>query len=165
MTETMPETGLSADFAVSLTASINGLAAEMRSARRARENLAADVSYVETPPIAFAALPYAAAGWGPNTGFSWAVQRVTVSGFGALSDFVNMFRGTNVAQAVGNNGLFTFQTAVVGGMAEWKPGRTGCILKAEESLVFGGTITGGATFFVNVDVIQVTDAHLPYFLL
>jgi hypothetical protein len=161
---TTPTPGLSLDVAAQLCVSLDSLAAEMQRTRRSRENLAADVAFIETPPITFTAVPAAASGWGPNTGYSWAVQRITVSGFGATTDYLNVYRGTNVAQAAGNNGLFTFQEAVAGGMATWHPGRTGLLLKAEESLVFAGTFTG-TTAFANVDVIQLTDAQLPYFLL
>lgn len=93
------------------------------------------------------------------------MQRITLSGFGATTDYVNLYRGTSTAQAVGNNALFTFQEAVAGGVSTWHPGRTGLVLKAEESLVFGGSVSGGGTFFANIDVIQLTDAQLPYFLL
>jgi hypothetical protein len=163
MTPSMP--GLEIDFSAQVAASIGGLTEELRADRLRRQNLAADVAYLETPPISFTALPYAAVGWGPNTGFNWAVQRVTMSGFGATTDYVNMYRGTITAQAVGENGLYTFQVPVVGGLSEWKPGSKGLILKGDESLVFGGTITGGGTFFANVDVIQLTDAQLPSFLI
>jgi len=35
--------------------------------------------------------------------------------------------------------------------------------QSQDSLIFGGSVAGTAT--VNADVIQVTDAQLPYFLL
>lgn len=157
--------GLEIDFNAQVSASINSLTAELRADRHRKERLAADVAFIETPPISFTAVPYAAAGWGPNTGFNWAVQRITMSGFGATTDFVTAYRGTHTAAALGNNALFTFQEAVAGGTATWHPGRTGLVLVGDESLVFNGTITGGGTFFANIDVIQLTDTQLPYFLL
>lgn len=159
--------GLEINFAANVSASIDGLTAELRADRRRKQDLAADVAYIETDAITFTTsttLPYMKSGWGPNTGYAWAVQRMTVSGLGATSDFLTVYRGSSTAHAQGQNALFTFQEAVAGGVAAWHPGRTGLVLKAEESLVFNGTITTGP-FFVNVDVIQLTDAQLPYFLL
>jgi hypothetical protein len=157
--------GLEINFAAQVAASIDGLTTELRADRRRKENLAADVSYIETPALSFTAVPYAAGpAWGPNTGFSWAVQRITIAGFGALADYITAYRGTSTAFTVGNNALYTFQEAVVGGVSTWHPGRTGLILKGEESLVFGGVFSGTIAF-VNIDVIQLTDAQLPYFLL
>jgi hypothetical protein len=159
--------GLEINFAANVSASIDGLTAELRADRRRKQELAADIAYIETPAITFAAtaVPYAAgSGWGPNTGYSWAVQRITVSGFGATTDFLTAYRGNSTAHAVGQNSLYTFQEAVAGGVSTWHPGRTGLILKGEESLVFNGTVTTGP-FFVGIDVIQLTDAQLPYFLL
>jgi hypothetical protein len=156
--------GLEIDFSAQVAASINGLTEELRADRRRKEDLAADVAFLETPPFSFAALPYAAAGWGPNRGFNWAVQSMVVSGLGATGDFINVYRGTTTAHAVGNNARFTFQTLVVGGVSAWHPGRTGFVLKGDESIVFAGSFTTGPVF-VNVDVIQLTDAQLPYFLL
>lgn len=161
---TMP--GLEINFAAAVSASIDELTAELRADRRRKQDLAADIAFVEAPPITFTALPAIATGnWGPNTGYSWAVQRITLSGFGATTDYVTAYRGTTTAATVGNNALFTFQEAVAGGTSTWHPGRTGLVLKAEESLVFGGSVSGGGTFFANIDVIQLTDAQLPYFLL
>jgi len=163
---TPPE--LEINFAAQVSASIDGLVTELKTERRRKENLAADVAYIEAPPITFAAnaLPVAAgSGWGPNTGFNWAVQRITISGFGALTDYITVYRGTTTAHAgAGQNALYTFQEAVAGGVATWHPGRTGFILKGQESIAFNGAATVGP-FLVSVDVIQLTDANLPYFLL
>jgi hypothetical protein len=157
--------GIELDLSARLIASIDGLRASIDRDRRRREDLAADVAFIEAPAYSFTAVPAAQSGWGPNTGFSWAVQRITITGFGATTDYVTAYRGTSTAQTVGNNALYTFQEAVAGGVSTWHPGRTGLVLKAEESLVFGGSISGGGTFFAAVDVIQLTDAQLPYFLL
>jgi hypothetical protein len=160
-----PETGLTADFSLKLSASIDSMTAVMRADLKRKQDMAADVSYIETPALALTALPFVAGiGWGPNTGYSWAVQRMTVAGLGATTDYVIAYRGTSAAQATGNNALYTFQELVAGGTSTWHPGRTGCILKAEESLVFTGTFTGTQAF-VSIDVIQLTDTQLPYFLL
>jgi hypothetical protein len=49
-------------------------------------------------------------------------------------------------------------------VATWHPGRTGLILKPEETLTFGGTFTGTG-LFISFDVIQLHVSKLPYFLL
>lgn len=49
-------------------------------------------------------------------------------------------------------------------MPAWHPGRTGLLLKPNQSLIIAGGTTGN-TYTVNVDVIQVTDDQLPRFLL
>jgi hypothetical protein len=160
-----PETGLTADFSLKLSASIDSMTAVMRADLKRKQDMAADVSYIETPALSFTSLPFVAgSGWGPNTGFHWAVQRMTIAGLGATTDYAIAYRGTASAHAVGNNALYTFQELVAGGTATWHPGRTGLILKGQESLVFGGTFTG-TTGFISIDVIQLTDAQLPYFLL
>jgi len=160
---TTPTAGI--ELEASLALSVGDLIAEMRADRRRKEQLAADVAFIEAPPYSFTAVPAAQSGWGPNKGYNWAVQRITVSGFGATTDYVTAYRGTVTAQAVGNNALYTFQEAVAGGVATWHPGRTGLVLKGDESLVFGGSVSGGGTFFASIDVVQLTDAQLPYFLL
>jgi hypothetical protein len=160
--------GLEIDASAQLALSINGLAAQMAADRRWRADLAADVSFVQAPPFTVASLPAVAGSqWGPNTGFNWAVQRISVSGFGATTDYVNAYRGTTAAQAVGNNALYTFQEAVAGAVSTWHPGRTGLVLRGDESLCFAGTFTGSASapLYFCIDVIQLTDAQLPYFLL
>lgn len=159
----MTSPAIDLQFGVRLAASLDGLAAEMRARRRAEEDLAADVSFITVPAIGFAAVPYAPPGWGPNTGFNWAVQRITIIGFGATTDFVTVYRGTSVTHVQPQNALYTFQEAVAGAGSAWHPGRTALILKGDESLVFGGTFTG-STGYANIDVIQVTDAQLPRFL-
>jgi hypothetical protein len=156
--------GLTLDISADLIAAINGNTAAVRDAERRRLQLAGEVAYIETPSFSFGALPFVAPGWGPNSGFNWAIQSMVLSGFGATTDFVNVYRGNSAAAAVGNNARFTFQQAVAGGAAPWNPGRTGFILKGDESIVFSGTFTG-TTMFASIDVIQVTDAQLPYFLL
>jgi hypothetical protein len=159
---TMPM--LETDFNLRVCASLDGLTSEMRADRMRKQQLAAEVAYIDAPAISFGALPYAPAGWGPNSGYNWAIQRVTMSGFGATTDYITVYRGNSTGFAVGAYALYTFQEAVSGGVATWHPGRTGLVLKGDESIVFGGTFTG-TTAYANIDVVQLTDAQLPYFLL
>jgi len=152
------------DFHADLSAAIGGLTAEMRAERERKLQLALDVSYISAPAMQFSALPGQPDAWGPKTGYAWAVQRVTVAGLGATSDFAIAYRGKSTNDAQPQNALFTFQEAVAGGTATWHPGRTGLILKGNEGLVFGGTFTG-SKLVVSIDVIQLAISKLAYFLL
>jgi hypothetical protein len=156
--------GIEADVGVGLHVALGNLVSEMEAERRRKERLALDVSYVTAPAVSGAALPFATADWGPKAGWVWAVQRITVAGFGATSDFVIAYRGNSTADADPANALFTFQEAVAGGTSTWHPGRTGLILRGRESLVFGGTLTS-STVVISCDVVQLADSKLPYFLL
>lgn len=157
--------GFELNIAAGLTAAIGNLVTELEADRRRKEQLALDVSYVSTPGEALTALPGAMPNaWGPNARYVWAVQRLTIAGFGATSDFVTVYRGNSPNDAVAGNALFTFQEAVAGGVATWHPGRTGLILAPEESLVFGGTFTG-TQLVISADVIQLATPKLPIFLL
>jgi hypothetical protein len=158
-------TDLSAEFQAGLAASIGTLAGELREERQRKIALAQDVAYVEAPAIVGGAVPLNQAGWGPNTSYVWAIQRITVAGLGATTDLVTAYRGTTpVAASAPQNALFSFAIPAAGAVATWHPGRTGLILQPEESLVFGGTFTG-TTLAVSVDVIQLHVSKLPYFLL
>lgn len=156
--------GIEADASVGLHIAVGNLVSELQAEARRKAQLAADVAYISPGAISLASLPVAEADWGPAKGWVWAVQRITVAGFGATSDFVIAYRGTSTTDAVAANALFTFQEAVAGGTATWHPGRTGLVLRGDESLVFGGTITGSAGV-VSIDAIQLAISKLPYFLL
>jgi hypothetical protein len=159
--------GIEADIGVGLHIALGNLVNEMTAERQRKERLALDVTYVSAPGVSYAALPGATADWGPKRGWAWAIQRITVSGLAATTDFATVFRGNSTAAAVPENALFTFQIATLGAVAPWTPGRTGLILRARESLVFGGTFTGSATapLVISVDAVQLAEAKLPYFLL
>lgn len=147
-----------------IAASLGTVAAAMAREEARNQQLAHDCWYVHTPDIGFTALPYAAPDWGPNVGFAWAIQAVRVQGFGASTDKINLFRGNSTANVNGPDGLFTFTVPATGEIASWAPGRTGCVLMGGEGLAFGGTFTGTLAM-VSIDVIQVTYAALPYFLM
>lgn len=154
-----------AGASVRLCASLDSLTVAMRAQQEARAS-ASDVWYVHAPAMSFpaAALPAAGQAWGPNTGFAWAVQRLSVSGFGNSTDFVNAYRGLSPFDAQPQNALWSFSVPAQGDVSTWHPGRTGLVLMPDEGLVFGGTFTG-ANVIVSADVIQMTLRHLPQFLL
>ena len=142
--------------------------AALNRAEERRRQIAASVTTFDGPAIEFkaAALPYAtpANQYGPKDGYVWAIQRMTVFGLGATTDFINAYKGSSTADVAGQNALNTFTVPIVGAVSTWGPGRTGCILKAKQSLVFQGTFTG-ADCFVSTEVIQLTLDQLRYFLL
>lgn len=102
--------------------------------------------------------------WGPRTGWSWAIQTVTVTPLGS-SDVLKLYRAKSPAQVDLNNLKFSFVGTSTVDTLTWHPGRTGFVLHAGEGLGFSGTLTSGTTYMVNFEVIQVSDDQLPYFLL
>lgn len=159
----MPD-GLEVDVGVQLAASITTLSDELRTERQRKIQLAQDVAYIQAPVIAGPAVPLVPPTWGPKTGYAWGVQRITLSGLGATTDFVTAYRGKSPNDLVPQNALFTFTITTAGAVATWHPGRTGCVLVGNEGLVFGGTFTG-AQLVAAVDVIQLQLDKLPYYLL
>lgn len=155
-----------------LCLSLKSAAQAMRDEAMRRQRLAAAVAYVPTPAIAFpaAALPFAptADTFGPQSGWNWAVQGLRVVGFGAATDFINVYRGTSPAHVQPQNFLQTFAPVAAANLvaAPWHPGGKGLILKGQgqDGLVFAGTFTG-TLCVVSADVVQVTDEMLPEFLL
>jgi len=159
----MPELDLG--LFAGLTASIDGLTGQMQAERQRKLQLAADVAYISVRATALlgSALPLA---WcnSPKLGYNWAIQAIAVEGLGT-SDYLNLFKGSSLGAVNGGYGRWTFTVTTAGTIAAWHPGRTGLVLRgqSQDSLIFGGSVAGTAT--VNADVIQVTDAQLPYFLL
>jgi hypothetical protein len=150
----------------SLSASLDSFTAEMRAARLMQEKAAAECWYVEAPAIIIptaAPLAYAPPAWGPNTGYCWAVQRITYCPLGD-NDNITVYRGHTNVDIQGQNALYTLipQTGYINS-ATWHPGRVGLVLMPDESLVFGGSSAAGGA--LSVDVIQVTLANLPALLL
>ena len=140
---------------------LESLTAEMRQQRQQREQLYQDIRFIPVLPVqaAFTQLPLAF----PVTvklGFTWAVQRLTVSGFASATDTLSIYRGSSPADAAPNNLVNVLSESLY----TWHPGRTGLLLKPNQTIVLGGG-TSGSTYTVNLDVIQVADTQLPYFLL
>jgi hypothetical protein len=160
--------GLDVNVTASLSASLGRLADEMAADRARRARLADSIWFVQAPAISFlgSAAPYAPPQWGPNTGYAWAVQRITVTPLGS-SDLMTVYRGHSSADANGQNALNEWGGGTTPALATqpWHPGRTGLILMGDESLVFGGSLTSATTYFVNIDVIQLELTKLAYFLM
>lgn len=162
-------TGVRAGAAATLEVSLGRLARALESEQRRRANLAAAVSYI--PGIAFkpftgASLPAVpGAGTWPTPGYTWAVQAIRMAGLG-VADVVNLYRGTDAHAAVDNNALWTFTVPVAGAVSAWHPGGKGLLLSGngQAALLFAGTSASGA-LTVNMDVIQIADAQLPFYLL
>lgn len=159
---------LDVEVSARLCASLDANTAAYREAENRKRDLAASVSYIDEMAFSFtsAALPVALeADKRPKTGYWWAVQRVSIAGLGATTDFINLWRANAPGEAgLGQKALNTFQIAVAGGIANWHPGRTGLLLRPRQGLAVTGTFTG-TTGIVSFDFIQVADAQLPYFLL
>jgi hypothetical protein len=159
---------LDAEVAAGLTAAITSNTSALAAAERRKRDLAAAVSYFAAPAFGFGsgAAVIAPADNGPKDGFTWAVQHVAISGLGATTDFMNVYRGASVTDVEGQNAQHTIQIPIAGAIGDWHPGRTGLLLRGanKERLIVTGTFTGTAGI-VSYDVIQVTDAQLPYFLL
>lgn len=153
-----------------LHATLDGLAARLAAephghrggGQVADRHWAAELWYVSAPLLAFlgSAAPFANSAWGPNTGYAWAVQRLTVAGL-ATTDSATVYRGYSTADAVPQN---IVAPPLVPSAPTYNPGKTGLILMGDQSLVFGGTLTAGTLYVVSADVIQVTLDRLPRFM-
>ena len=157
--------GLSAQLG-EVAAAVNREAARSRS-RAAR--IQDGIRYIPVPVITFTALSASggAIQYGPNTGWVWAVQRISISGFGATTDFVNVYRGHSSSDATAEqNYLQTFTAASASNLRStaWHPGGKGLILLSDETLVLNGTFTG-TLGYVSSDVIQVRADCLADYLI
>jgi hypothetical protein len=149
-----------------LSVSLRSLAAELGAERDWRDRIAKGIAPLDVPAIgAFtsAQLPYLQATWGPNDGFAWAVQRITVGQL-LSTDSMLLYRGASVADASGNQNLLQGFQGSAGPVQVWNPGRTGCMLGKLQNIIITGTLTGGP-YTLNADVIQLETWLLPYFLL
>lgn len=142
----------------------------MREQQRQRDEIANCIWSMTAPVIPLISLPVsgkAAADCAPKTGFVWVVQRIVVGPLGAATDLLTVYRGHTTADAVPQNALNSFNAGannVAGSFVNWHPGGKALVLKAGETLVFAGTITGTAPA-ASAEVIQVTETKLPLFLL
>ena len=153
----------------SLEVVLGRIGAQLASQEKHRRALAGGISYypgLTFPAFAGSALPVTpGSAWGPRPGYTWAVQAVRAAGLGA-TDQLTIYRGRGVADAQPNNALNTLTPAAAGSVAWWNPGSSGLLLSGSDqaSLVFGGTVAA-TLVTVNLDVIQITDALLPFYLL
>jgi hypothetical protein len=153
-------------FAIELSVSLRAMADQLDRDREFRERLAEAIQWIEVPAIgAFtpAQLPYLQGTWGPNDGWVWAIQRLTVASL-ATGDSMQVYRGASTADANGNQNLRQGFQGTSGAVQVWNPGRTGCMIPANQNLIISGTLTGGP-YMLNADVIQIETWAVPYFLL
>jgi len=156
--------GLQAAGWAQLAASLSGVAAELRAQNDRRRRLAACLWPVHPPAISLAVLPVQrSADGGPNTGYFWAVQRITVGPVGAATDLVTVYRGTSLSDVQSQNALNSFYSAQAGAFVAWHPGGKGLILLPDEGLIFAGTITGTSPV-ANIDAHQGLTAVLPDYI-
>lgn len=159
---------LDASISAELVAALNGNTAALNAAERRKREAFAGVTYFPAPAFQFSsgATTVCEADKGPKDGYTWAVQHVTISGLAALTDFINLYRGTSPLDVQGQNAEHTFQVSVVGGLADWHPGGKGFLLRGsgKERLITNGTFTG-TLGIVSYDVIQIEDAQLRYYLI
>jgi len=163
-----PESGEAAPSGITLelSLSLRSLAADLAAERKWREQLAAGIMIMEAPAIgAFtpAQVPYIQPTWGPNDGYVWAVQRLTVGQL-VPSDTMQLYRGASTADAGGNQNLLQGFAGSAGAVQAWTPGRTGCVIDENQSIIVTGSLYGGP-YTLNADVIQVETWLAPYFLL
>ena len=153
-------------FELELSLSLRAVAGQLEQDREWRETLAAAITPIPVPAIgAFlpAAAPYLQGTWGPNDGWAWAVQRLTVASLSA-GDSMLVYRGASVSDANGTQNLLQGFQGSAGAVQAWTPGRTGCMIAANQNLIIAGTLTGGP-YMLNADVIQIETWAVPYFLL
>jgi hypothetical protein len=156
---------MTVDFSASATlASIQDKMVETREREKTLRREASAVWSVQSPAFAFNTLPFVPLNWGPNTGYAWAIQRISIGGFGAATDFVNVYLGLSAADVQFQNARWSFSVPIVGEVATWNPGRTGFVLMPDQGIILGGTFTG-TTGYCSVDVIQLETWMLPDFLL
>jgi len=161
-----PEEATPSGITVELSLSLRSLAADLAAERKWRDQLAAGILIMEAPAIgAFtpAQVPYIQGEWGPNDGYVWAVQRLTVGQL-APADTMQLYRGASTAATGGNQNLLQGFTGSAGAVQAWTPGRTGCVIDENQSIVVTGSLFGGP-YTLNADVIQVETWLAPYFLL
>jgi hypothetical protein len=134
---------------------------EIRAQRRQQAAEYEDISYRPLQPLQFvgSAAPAVLPVFCP-LGWHWAVQAVVCNGLSG-TDSMTVYRGAAPSSAVPQNelGILTPATPML------HRGRTGMLLDAQQSLVLGGTLTGGSTYTINVDMIAVSDRALCRFLM
>jgi hypothetical protein len=135
--------------------------------RRFDERLAEAIRAVPLPPQAAAVsgggllIASASNVLGPNTGYAWAVSRVTAGGLGA-ADTVSVYRGPAAAATVSPNNLLNVLT---GAAPSWYPGRAGCIMNYGDTLVLAGTGLTSSQVTLTGEVIIMESWLLPHYLL
>lgn len=152
-----------------LEVSLGRIGTALEAQHRHRMQIAAGITYIpgiSFPGFAGSALPLTpGSSFGPRNGYTWAVMAIRAAGLGT-ADFLNLYRGNSPTAAQPNTALATLTVTVAGAIASQLFGGSGLLLSGNEqaSLVFGGTVAS-ALVTVNLDVIQIADAQLPFYLL
>lgn len=93
---------------------------------------------------------------GPNAGFLWAVQRLTVAGLGD-SDSVKLYR-TNAIASSGELNDTDFIDLIYGNNPMFKPNKLGFVLTAGEGVViFSNNLAGTTAITVTGDYLEVPE--------
>ena len=100
-------------------------------------------------------------GLGPDTGFAWAIQRLSVSGL-AGSDVLSIYRGPPTSKAATADNFMNNLTVAA---PAWHPGRTGLILQDGETIIAAGTSLTATQVALTGEIIQMEQWLLPHFLL
>lgn len=159
--------GADVDVWGQLAVNLGSVAAELRADRERKRQLAAGIWWLEAPALPLSPLPAFNSQIGPNGGYAWAVQRITVGPVGAATDLPTVYKGRSANEVQPQNALFTFnagQNSAAGSFQTWHPGGKGLVLMPDESIIVAGTITG-ANPMLSWDVVQVELDNLSYYLL
>jgi hypothetical protein len=165
MTDTPADPGLS--IFAQISASLGQLATYTAERQRFEQKCAQAIRSVPIPPVQAAVaggnvlIASASNMLGPNTGYAWAVQRLTVAGLGA-TDTVSAYRGPASAVTAASNNLLNILT---GAAPTWHPGRTGLILSPGDTLVVAGTGLAATQVTLTGEAIIMELWLLSHFLL
>lgn len=169
---------MSAGFDFSMHASLDAMAGAVRNPYAADDDAAArgisagqvasplqaaELWPIEVPAVQFAgsAGPFLKALWGPNTGYAWAITRLSCNGL-AGSDLMLIYRGYSGAADVQPQNVAA--PPLTPAAPTIFPGKNGLILMPDQGLVFGGTLTGATVYTISGNAIQVTVDRLSRFL-
>jgi len=144
---------LEAGIGARLAASMDGLAAELRTRReRDERQRPPDFTYYPGRIVTGNAFPiFNAELGGPKTGYFWAVQFVNLAGLAAATDTAALYIGKSPLDVQLQNQFAPFPTPVgvgagLGFASAINPGRTDLILRDGETLIASGT--SASTFLV-----------------
>jgi hypothetical protein len=162
-----PGGGPGVEAEATLTASIGGLATEMRLDRQRRaafeqrmQAAIRDTSLLSVTLPAGAPQTFTSPDWVCKTGYEWFAQLFTAKNLGS-TDSVWVYRtSASGAQQLGDSAAKWLLTNAA---PAWAPGRTGFAMKPGDGITVQGTTTNTVT--VNIDVIILEQWIVPDFLL
>lgn len=170
--------GIDLEAVAQLCVSVDGLTSQMRAEYDRQVRRYEGIRYLPNAITAYSAVAAGntytiapAADMQAKKGWTWAVQRVGVSGLGTGTgtgtppDQVIPWIGsspTDVGMGQNQRNLITTPAP------SWHPGRTGLVLQFPERLLFTAAIQTGSlatALYITADVIMVADEFLPDFLI